>query len=99
MLVIAPQNGYAHSASMAAGPGERVDSVEKLNLVGFTFGTRPGVAKHVDAIRSSFKRKMWMLYHLRTAGFHEHRLYCCYLRSAVEYCSVVYHPMLTGEQL
>ena len=100
LLVIGPPNGYTHSASMRVGEDETIQSVDKQKLVGFTFGTRPGVADHVEAIKSKFMRKIWMLYRLRNAGFRErplHRLYCCFLRTAVEYCSVVYHPMLTSE--
>ena len=101
LLVIGSPNGYTHSASLRVGEDDEILSVDKLKLVGFTFGTRPGVADHVEAVRERFMRKIWMLYRLRNAGFRErplHRLYCCYLRTAIEYCSVVYHPMLTVEQ-
>lgn len=42
-----------------------------------------------------------MLYNLRKASFWGvtiYRLYCCYLWSVMEYCSVVYHSLLTLEQ-
>ena len=42
-----------------------------------------------------------MLYKLRKAGFREghlSKLYCIYLQSIVEYCSVVYHSLLTARQ-
>ena len=42
-----------------------------------------------------------MLYKLRKAGFKGaplYKLYCCYLRTMVEYCSAVYHAMLTRGQ-
>lgn len=37
-----------------------------------------------------------MLYHLHYIGFkgtHFYKLYCCYVRSMIEYCSPVYHPV------
>ena len=46
-----------------------------------------------------------MLYHLRESGFRGDvlfKLYACYIRSILEYCSPVYHSLLTvgqGEQL
>lgn len=42
-----------------------------------------------------------MLYHLRDAGFKGRQLYClycCFIRLIFEYCSVVYHAMLTMVQ-
>ena len=43
-----------------------------------------------------------MLYHLRRAGFKDgqlFRLYCCYIRTIIEYCAVVYHSLLKkGEE-
>ena len=100
LLVIAPPNGYNTSAQLTND--ETVTrSSEKLKLVGFTFGDVPGVEAHVQSIKDKFRRKVWMLYHLRRAGFRRgqlYRLYCCYVRSVVEYCSVVYHPMLTAGQ-
>ena len=72
-----------------------------MKLVGFTFGNRPGAGEHVKAIEDKVQSKIWMLYKLRNAGFkgdNLFKLYCCYLRSIIEYCSVVYHPMLTGGQ-
>lgn len=101
LLVIGPSNGYAHSAALRVGEGDEILSVDKLKLLGFTFGSKPGVGDHVEAVKDRFMRKIWMLYRLRNAGFRErplHRLYCWYFRTAVEYCSVVYHPMLTVEQ-
>ena len=42
-----------------------------------------------------------MMYHLKRAGFKGrklYRLYCCYLRTVIKYCSVVYHSLLTAGQ-
>ena len=100
LLVISPQNGCKVTAVIDAEP-DAIKSVGKLKLVGFTFGEDPGAGAHVAAVTEKFKRKVWMLYKLRGAGFKGvplFKLYCCYLRSIVEYCSVVYHPMLTRGQ-
>ena len=43
----------------------------------------------------------WVLRHLRLAGFKEAELatvYCTVIRLILDYCAVVYHPMLTDEQ-
>ena len=100
LLVIAPPNGYDTSASVDTGEIP-IQSVNTLKLVGFTFGSTPGVGEHVVSVESKMKRKIWMLYKLREAGFKGmqlYKLYCCYLRSIIEYCSVVYHSLLTRGQ-
>ena len=97
LLVIAPHNGYDTSASIDTGEIS-IQSVNALKLVGFTFGNTPGVGEHVGSVECKIKRKIWMLYKLREAGFKGmqlYKLYCCYLRSIIEYCSVVYHSLLT----
>ena len=78
-----------------------ITSVNKLKLVGFTFGCDGGAAEHVGAIEDMFRRKKWMLYNLREArikGAVLFGLYCCYLRSSIEYCSAVYHSLLNAGQ-
>ena len=80
---------------------EVTKSVETLRLVGYTFGDKPGAGAHVEAVSEKYNKKKWMLYHLRDAGFKGKqlfRLYCCYIRSIIEYCSVVYHALLTKSQ-
>ena len=101
LLVVSPPNGCRTVATLATRSGDTVTSVESMKLVGFTFGDSPGVGAHVQAITEKYKRKKWMLYHLRDAGFkgtHLYKLYCCYVRSVIEYCSPVYHPLLNGGQ-
>ena len=101
LLVISPRNGCETSAKIKTTTGETIESVEKLKLLGFTFSSTPNAAAHVCAIEDQYKKKKWMLYHLRAAGFkgrHLYRLYCCFIRSFIEYCSAVYHSMLTAAQ-
>ena len=101
LLVISPGNGYRTTASMVGPDGEMISSVPSLKLVGFTFGEDPGAGAHVSTIEEAFRRKKWMIHNLRDAGFKGRdlfRLYCCYVRSMIEYCLPVLHPMLTGTQ-
>ena len=65
----------------------------------FTFSQTPSAGAHVEMVK--FRAKVWMLYNLRRAGFKRKqlfRLYCCYLRSIVEYSSAVYHSLLNRAQ-
>ena len=98
LLAISPNNGCRTDSSLAVGDGVIVESQPEMRLVGFNFGTAPNASSHVATIREKFRLKIWMLYHLRRAGFKDrtlYRLYCCYLRTVIEYCSVVYHSLLT----
>ena len=90
LLVISPDNGCVTSAVIDPGDGQLVRSVDRMKLVGFTFGDTPSAGLHVESIEEQYKRKKWMLYHLRDAGLKGrqlYRLYCCYVRSSFEYCS------------
>ena len=101
LLVVSPQNGCLTTGSITTAGGDAIDSVDRLRLVGFTFGDQPGAGPHVDSIREAYAKKKWLLFHLRDAGFGGealYKLYCCYVRSVIEYCSVAYHSLLTSEQ-
>ena len=101
LLVIAPNNGCVTSAVMSAGDEAPIESIDRMRLVGFVFGSTPSAGPHVESITEMYKRKKWMLYHLRSAGVRGrqlYRLYCCYVRSSVEYCLAVYHAMLNRGQ-
>lgn len=68
-----------------------------MKLVGFTFGDNPTVGPHIEAVHEDFICKVWMLFHLREAGIkgrNLYQLYCCYIRSRIEYLSPAYHSML-----
>lgn len=100
LLVISPPNGCITSAAMTVKNVD-IESVDALKLVGFSFGTGPGVQTHVESICLKFRKKVWMLYNLRKAGFKKkqlYRLYCWYLCTCIEYCSAVYHAMLCKGQ-
>ena len=64
LLVISPPNGCTTGATITAADGSVINSVERLRLVGFTFGTEPNAAEHVEALRMRYMSKKRMLYHL-----------------------------------
>ena len=91
----------SYAATIATAGGDTIKSVEQLKLVGSTFGGAPGAGALVDSIKDKYRRKRWMLYHLRDSGFRGlqlFKLYCCYIRSVIEYCSPVYHSLLNQGQ-
>ena len=101
LLVISPPNGCTTSATAATRNGDTISSVDTMKLVGFTFGSSPCAGAHVAAIGDKYGMKKWMLYHLRDSGFRGedlYKLYCCYVRSVIEYCSPVYNSLLNQGQ-
>lgn len=101
LLVISPRNGYTTSAAFDAGGEEVIRSIDEMKVVGFYFRADPGVGRHVLEIHVKFWRRVWMLYHLRKAGLKGmklFKLYCCYVRSVVEYCTPVYYSLLNQGQ-
>ena len=56
---------------------------------------------HVEALRKRFRRQYWTLFYLQRAGFTKPELakvYRTVIRPLADYCSVVYHSMITDEQ-
>ena len=54
--------------------GLRLVSETSMKMLGFHFGPRPSVAYHVDVLQKRFRRRAWILIHLRHAGFNEEEL-------------------------
>ena len=101
LLLVVPPNGFTTTGDFVTRSGDTVSLVDQLKLVGFTFGASPNAEAHVGALADKYKRKKWMLHHLRDAGFRGgtlFKLYCCYIRSILDYCTPVYHSLLTAGQ-
>ena len=74
---------------------------KKLSCWDLNLSNRPTVAAHVKSVCSKMRRKYWSLRHLKGIGFNQEELvkvYMCNVRPIANYCSVVYHSMLTDEQ-
>ena len=100
LLCMSPNNGCRTVAQIITPDGQ-VDSVDTLKLVGFVFGSDPNASAHINHLLEKFRVKVWLLFHLKEAGIKEDRLfrlYCVYIRSMLEYCSPVYHSLLTAGQ-
>ena len=100
LLCISADNGCSSSSNLEVR-GERIDSVDKIKLLGFMVGSRPGVHDHMQLIREKFRVKLWSMLHLKHAGIVGDNLfgmYCCFVRPIFETNSVIFHSMLTREQ-
>ena len=94
---------YKAAAYFEDGDGDRVASRTdgKMKVLGFHLDGRPSVHAHVEALKIRMRDTVWVLRHLKLAGFTEKELAVVYrtvVRPVLDYCAVVYHPMLTDEQ-
>ena len=74
-----------------------IKSGNSLKLLGFTFDSRPNANRHVESLIEKFYTRLWTLRFLKRSGLSTSRLleiYNTVLRSAVEYCSTVYHSLI-----
>ena len=72
-----------------------------MKILEFVFGERPNAGAHVDYVIQKYNRAVWSINHLKKARIPNNvlvKIYCSMLRPIIEFCSVVYHPMLTQEQ-
>ena len=100
LMVVSPPNGCITTAAFQTG-SEAVRSCDRMKLVGFHFHSKPEAGAHVEELRVKFRKKIWMLYHLRESGIRGKdlfRLYCCYVRAILEYSVPVFHSLLTRSQ-
>lgn len=100
LLMVSPPNGCDNRAYINMN-GDRIDSMDNLKLLGFVFGREPNVREHVAEIKRKFRSRFWSMIHLRRAGFKGDqllKLFNIFLRPVIEFCCVVYHPLLTATQ-
>ena len=84
------------SSYINAGSGT-VESGEMLKILGLYFNTEPNAIKHVTVTIEKFYRKLWTLRFPKGSGMDTAgllKIYGVVIRSAVEYCSVVYHSLI-----
>jgi hypothetical protein len=102
MLLISDATSFDSQAYIQCEDGGEVRSEKGgLKLLGFCIDGSPTVRAQVASIKEKVRRRLWVLRHLKTFGFSSEELVMVYqsqIRSVIEYCSVVYHGMLTGEQ-
>ena len=101
LLVVSDSMGKTNEAFIEDQEGNELTAADQMKVLGFHFSSSPDVSRHVDVIRRRFRQKYWILLHLREYGFSDDELakvYRTIVRPVADYCSVVYHAMLTDEQ-
>ena len=81
--------------------GNEIRSGNNIKILGFYMDSRPTCHAHVRALQLRMRETTWVLRHLKLAGFSEPELATVYrtvIRPILDFCAVVYHPLLTDEQ-
>ena len=81
--------------------GNKIESQQTLKILGFRFDTAPTIQAHVEHLRTSFRKRLWVIRHLFKAGLSQSDLvamYKTFLLSLLDYACVVYHCMLNTTQ-
>ena len=79
----------------------KINSTCTMKTLGFIFSNRPNVVENTNYIIKKCNRSVWSLNHLKRAGISQPillKVYCTMLRPVIEFCSAVYHSLLTEQQ-
>ena len=101
ILCVSDALNYLPQAHMIDADGNRLESSDKMKILGFHMSSKPTVHAHVAALQSRMRETVWILRHLGHSGFRQDELVTVYksvIRPIMDYCCPVYHSMLTDEQ-
>ena len=101
ILCLSDAQTYTATCKLQDADGNFIKSGGELKALGFHLDGRPTVHAHVAALQRRMRDTAWVLRHLKIAGFSQDKLATVYrtvVRPILDYCAVVYHPMLTDEQ-
>ena len=100
LLCVSNSINYTVESYLTVG-SERIRSGEQLKILGMMFDSRGTMSAHVAELKKKFNSRIWILRHLRRANLEPEKLtkvYCALIRPVFEYCSSVYHSMITSAQ-
>lgn len=81
--------------------GSRLVSGDQLKILGFTFGKKPNVTEHVNAMLIKLRRRLWILPILKQSGMSRPDLVAVYfalVRPVADFAAPVYHSLLSSTQ-
>ena len=101
VLCMSDAMSYVARSFFLDADGERIESGNSMKILGFHFDTRPSCHAHINALRRRMRETTWVLRHLKNSGFKEQelvRVYKTVIRPILDYCCMIYHPMMNDEQ-
>ena len=100
ILCVSDALNYRASAFFRDSDGKVLESGDSMKMLGFHFDRRPTCHAHIEVLKKRMRERTWVLWHLKHAGFTQNelaRVYKTVIRPVLDYCCVVYHPLLTDE--
>ena len=101
LLCVSDSMSYKAEAFIVDGDGTRINSVDSLKVLGFTFSSKPTVGEHVDSVCKRIRQRTWALRHLSKTGFTQTELvqvYTSLILPIADYCAPAYHSLTTDIQ-
>ena len=101
VLCVSDAQTYKAEAYLKDCDGADIKSSGSMKVLGYHMDSRPSCHAHVRALQVRMRDTTWVLRHLKLAGFTEQELakvYRTVVRPILDYCAVIYHPMLTDDQ-
>ena len=101
MICASDAQTYAARTFIRDSDGLEIASGGHMKVLGYHIDSCPTAHAHVSALRVRMRDTVWILRHLGLAGFTKEELAWVYktvVRPVLDYCAVIYHPMLTDEQ-
>ena len=101
LLCISDSLNFKTRAFIVDSGGNRIDSGDKLKVLGWHFSDKPNVDAHVAVLKRRFRERYWVLRHLKHNGFSELdllRVYSTMVRPVADYMMEAYHSLLTDGQ-
>ena len=98
MIAISATKSYQPRAYIKTEEGPKIVSEDTMRVLDFHFDTYPNVKHHLGVTIKKFKSRVWALRHLKRNGFPKPdlvRVYVSMIRPTAEYCSSVFHAMIT----
>ena len=80
---------------------QRITNTNHLKILGFIFGNKPDISAQYDSMLLKFRRRVWVLRHLKKAKISDGdllKLYQSLVLPVLDYTAVVYHSMLSKTQ-
>ena len=101
MICISDSQNFKTSSYLLDREGVRVESGDKMKLLGWHFSSKPTAEAYIEVMKRRFRQRYWTLRHLKHNGFSEAdlvKVYTAMVRPVADYMAEVYHSMITDAQ-
>ena len=101
LVCISPASHHHVTSFINVDNGNKISSQTQLKQLGFWFSDKPNVDVHIEHIISKFRKRIWIVRHMKKAKIPSEDLrgiYQCFLLPIMDNSCVIYHSLMTNEQ-